>query len=270
MNTANENERSEIEDLLPWHAAGTLSARDTQSVEARKILRSDDGGGDAGSGDQRDGGARAQFRSLGHGGKSFRRHQACRRLSRSVVATGSAAVATALSNRSVAKLQTLIVTSQDQLRVSPRPLGNVKFLGPSRPQYHVSRENFFEAARSIANCDLFHICDFGLLLAEIERSRTRRQLNYFLSRATFIVGADKHAPHFHVAILIVIDEQKRARTDARFPTNTSALAGALRTAIAFPFNTMSFRSYEGPKTYDCVILAVSGGRNAAFDLVKIV
>ena len=34
MNTANENERSEIEDLLPWHAAGTLSARDTQSVEA--------------------------------------------------------------------------------------------------------------------------------------------------------------------------------------------------------------------------------------------
>src|SRR5208337_2326418 len=34
MNTANENERNEIEDLLPWHAAGTLSAREAQSVEA--------------------------------------------------------------------------------------------------------------------------------------------------------------------------------------------------------------------------------------------
>ena len=34
MNTANENGRSEIEDLLPWHAAGTLSAREAQSVEA--------------------------------------------------------------------------------------------------------------------------------------------------------------------------------------------------------------------------------------------
>ncbi len=34
MNTANETERSEIEDLLPWHAAGTLDHRDTQRVEA--------------------------------------------------------------------------------------------------------------------------------------------------------------------------------------------------------------------------------------------
>ena len=34
MNTANETERSEIEELLPWHAAGTLDARDTQRVEA--------------------------------------------------------------------------------------------------------------------------------------------------------------------------------------------------------------------------------------------
>jgi anti-sigma factor RsiW len=34
MNAANENERSEIEDLLPWHAAGTLSAREAQAVEA--------------------------------------------------------------------------------------------------------------------------------------------------------------------------------------------------------------------------------------------
>jgi anti-sigma-K factor RskA len=34
MNATNENERSEIEDLLPWHAAGTLSAREAQSVEA--------------------------------------------------------------------------------------------------------------------------------------------------------------------------------------------------------------------------------------------
>jgi anti-sigma-K factor RskA len=34
MNTTNENERSELESLLPWHAAGTLSAREAQSVEA--------------------------------------------------------------------------------------------------------------------------------------------------------------------------------------------------------------------------------------------
>jgi anti-sigma factor RsiW len=34
MNTVNENERSEIEELLPWHAAGTLSRRDAQRVEA--------------------------------------------------------------------------------------------------------------------------------------------------------------------------------------------------------------------------------------------
>lgn len=34
MNTTNERERSEIEDLLPWHAAGTLGHRDTQRVEA--------------------------------------------------------------------------------------------------------------------------------------------------------------------------------------------------------------------------------------------
>ncbi len=34
MNTANESEASEIELLLPWHAAGTLSQRDTQRVEA--------------------------------------------------------------------------------------------------------------------------------------------------------------------------------------------------------------------------------------------
>jgi len=34
MNTANNNERSEIEGLLPWHAAGTLGYRDTQRVEA--------------------------------------------------------------------------------------------------------------------------------------------------------------------------------------------------------------------------------------------
>jgi hypothetical protein len=32
MNTANE--RSDIENLLPWHAAGTLTRRDTQRVEA--------------------------------------------------------------------------------------------------------------------------------------------------------------------------------------------------------------------------------------------
>jgi len=34
MNTANEDGRSEIEDLLPWHAAGTLNPREAQSVQA--------------------------------------------------------------------------------------------------------------------------------------------------------------------------------------------------------------------------------------------
>jgi len=34
MNTTNESERSELENLLPWHAAGTLSVREAQSVEA--------------------------------------------------------------------------------------------------------------------------------------------------------------------------------------------------------------------------------------------
>lgn len=34
MNTANEREPSEIELLLPWHAAGTLDRRDAQRVEA--------------------------------------------------------------------------------------------------------------------------------------------------------------------------------------------------------------------------------------------
>jgi len=33
-NAANGGERSDIEDLLPWHAAGTLDARDMQRVEA--------------------------------------------------------------------------------------------------------------------------------------------------------------------------------------------------------------------------------------------
>ena len=33
MNTGNEHERSDIENLLPWHAAGTLSRRDAQRVE---------------------------------------------------------------------------------------------------------------------------------------------------------------------------------------------------------------------------------------------
>ncbi|HEY1747538.1 MAG TPA: zf-HC2 domain-containing protein, partial [Xanthobacteraceae bacterium] len=33
MTTANETGRGDIEDLLPWHAAGTLSPRDTQRVE---------------------------------------------------------------------------------------------------------------------------------------------------------------------------------------------------------------------------------------------
>jgi anti-sigma factor RsiW len=34
MTTVNERERSDIELLLPWHAAGTLDHRDTQRVEA--------------------------------------------------------------------------------------------------------------------------------------------------------------------------------------------------------------------------------------------
>jgi len=34
MNTADQNEPGEIELLLPWHAAGTLSHRDVQRVEA--------------------------------------------------------------------------------------------------------------------------------------------------------------------------------------------------------------------------------------------
>lgn len=34
MNAANEFEGNEVELLLPWHAAGTLSHRDTQRVEA--------------------------------------------------------------------------------------------------------------------------------------------------------------------------------------------------------------------------------------------
>ncbi len=34
MNTANDSDRSDIEDLLPWHATGTLGHRDTQRVEA--------------------------------------------------------------------------------------------------------------------------------------------------------------------------------------------------------------------------------------------
>jgi anti-sigma-K factor RskA len=34
MNAADRNEAGEIELLLPWHAAGTLSARDAQRVEA--------------------------------------------------------------------------------------------------------------------------------------------------------------------------------------------------------------------------------------------
>jgi hypothetical protein len=34
MNTANEREPTEIELLLPWHAAGTLDRRDAQRVEA--------------------------------------------------------------------------------------------------------------------------------------------------------------------------------------------------------------------------------------------
>ena len=34
MSEMNESPHSEIEELLPWHAAGTLSAREAQSVEA--------------------------------------------------------------------------------------------------------------------------------------------------------------------------------------------------------------------------------------------
>ncbi len=34
MTTVNEKERQEIEELLPWHAAGTLNRRDAQRVEA--------------------------------------------------------------------------------------------------------------------------------------------------------------------------------------------------------------------------------------------
>ena len=34
MMTINETERRDIEALLPWHAAGTLSRRDAQRVEA--------------------------------------------------------------------------------------------------------------------------------------------------------------------------------------------------------------------------------------------
>ena len=34
MNTTNDSERGDIEDLLPWHAAGTLDYREAQSVEA--------------------------------------------------------------------------------------------------------------------------------------------------------------------------------------------------------------------------------------------
>ena len=34
MNTANDRDRSDIEELLPWHAAGTLSYDEAQSVEA--------------------------------------------------------------------------------------------------------------------------------------------------------------------------------------------------------------------------------------------
>src|ERR1700674_2844409 len=34
MTTTTENERRDIESLLPWHAAGTLRRRDAQRVEA--------------------------------------------------------------------------------------------------------------------------------------------------------------------------------------------------------------------------------------------
>ena len=33
MNTTNKEMHSDIEELLPWHAAGTLSRRDSQRVE---------------------------------------------------------------------------------------------------------------------------------------------------------------------------------------------------------------------------------------------
>ena len=34
MSTTNDDERSDIEDLLPWHAAGTLGHRDRERVDA--------------------------------------------------------------------------------------------------------------------------------------------------------------------------------------------------------------------------------------------
>ena len=34
MTSVNEDDRNNIEELLPWHAAGTLSRRDAQRVEA--------------------------------------------------------------------------------------------------------------------------------------------------------------------------------------------------------------------------------------------
>ena len=34
MNTANNDTRGDIEELLPWHAAGTLSPADAQRVQA--------------------------------------------------------------------------------------------------------------------------------------------------------------------------------------------------------------------------------------------
>ncbi|HSP49948.1 MAG TPA: hypothetical protein VLN61_07160, partial [Pseudolabrys sp.] len=33
MNTKNKETQSDIEELLPWHAAGTFSRRDTQRIE---------------------------------------------------------------------------------------------------------------------------------------------------------------------------------------------------------------------------------------------
>src|SRR5688500_14555763 len=33
MNTTNDEERREVEELLPWYAAGTLARRDMQRVE---------------------------------------------------------------------------------------------------------------------------------------------------------------------------------------------------------------------------------------------
>ena len=40
MTTANESERGDIEDLLPWHAAGTLSSRDIAPRRNRARRRS--------------------------------------------------------------------------------------------------------------------------------------------------------------------------------------------------------------------------------------